>query len=331
MKRFLFSSIFAVIATLPANQAMANSSLQPIEPQQKLIDSLVNEHQFERQFIEQTFANAKPNQRIITLMSKPAEGKPWHQYRNIFLKSKRIEQGKVFLQEHQAILHEAEEKYGVPPEVITAIIGVETYYGRQKGSFNVFDALYTLGYYYPESKPNRERRSKFFRKELVNFLNLARQQNWDITKVQGSYAGAMGYGQFMPSSYLSYARDYELDGRIDLFENPKDAIVSVANYFKAHGWQAGKAVAQPFESQKASELAQSSLKLKHPVLDFAQHTKLPEAISATTKAGVFAFDKDADQQEYLLAFDNFYTITRYNHSRLYARAVWELAEAIKSK
>lgn len=331
MKRFLFTSILTAMAAMLACEVTASAKVQPIEPQQLMIESLVNEHNFERAAIEKMFAQAKPNQKIIKLMSKPAEGKPWYEYRNIFLKPKRIKQGKEFLQKHKAILEQAEQEYGVAPEVVTAIIGVETYYGRQKGGFNVFDALYTLGYYYPESKPNRERRAQFFRKELVNFLNLARQQNWDIAQVKGSYAGAMGYGQFMPSSYLAYARDYEMDGRIDLFENPKDAIVSVANYFKAHGWQSGKPVAQPFDSKTAKEFAQSSLRLERPVLDFAEHTQLPETISASTKAGVFAFETDANNHDYLLAFDNFYTITRYNHSRLYARAVWELAEAIKQQ
>jgi len=330
VKVLFFSSVISICAAVSFS-TFATTELKPIVDSKDLVEQLVKEYQFEREFVNQTLSKAKVNQKIIKLMSKPAEGLPWYKYRNIFLKSKRIDLGVEFLNKHSEVLAEAEKKYGVPAEIITAIIGVETYYGRQKGGFNVLDALYTLGYYYPEEKANRDKRAKFFRKELVNFFNLSRQQNWDMLEIKGSYAGAMGYGQFMPSSYLAYADDFELDGKIDLFENPHDAIVSVANYFKKHGWQQGKAVALPIERDSVKNSAQESLKLTESAMTFAGVVKLPEQLDGDSKAGLFAFDASEDNLDHLLVFDNFYAITRYNHSKLYARAVWELSQEIKSK
>ena len=201
-----------------------------------LIDELVEEQGFDRGELQQVFASAERQQTILEAIARPAEKtKPWHEYRNIFLTDKRERQGREFFAQHRATLARAEHETGVPAEIIVAIIGVETYYGRITGSYRVIDALSTLAFDYP-------RRSTFFTKELKNYLQLTHEQGFDPLAMKGSYAGAMGYGQFMPSSYRSYAVDFDDDGQIDIWNNPVDAIGSVANYFKRHGWRPGEPV-----------------------------------------------------------------------------------------
>ena len=202
----------------------------------EFVEKMVSEHDFEKKYVLDLLAKAKQQQSILDAISRPAEKtKKWHEYRNIFLGEKRINQGVEFWKENEATLNTASEKYGVPQEIIVAIIGVETRYGRHAGKYRVLDSLATLGFDYP-------RRAKFFRGQLEQFLLLAREQDLDPEVLVGSYAGAMGYGQFIPSSYRHYAVDFDGDGVADIWNNPVDAIGSVANYFAEHHWKTGAPV-----------------------------------------------------------------------------------------
>ena len=202
------------------------------EMSDEVISTLVKEHGFERDYVIEILKNAKKQQSIIDRISKPAEFTiTWDAYSNIFIEEKRIENGKKFIQENLVTLEKAEKEFGVPKEIITAILGIETRYGKIQGNDRVLDSLSTLGFDYP-------RRADFFRSELIKFFILTRENNLDIYSVKGSYAGAMGYGQFISSSYLAYAIDYDGDSYIDLFGSKKDAIGSIANYLSIHGWNA---------------------------------------------------------------------------------------------
>tara|TARA_R110002110_G_C13470513_1_gene720778 strand:- start:11618 stop:12619 length:1002 start_codon:yes stop_codon:yes gene_type:complete len=296
----------------------------------KLIDEMVQEEGFEREALLKVFADAERQEGILEAIARPAEKtKPWFEYRQIFMTDKRIAQGAEFYATHRDTLLRAEREMGVPAAMIVAIIGVETLYGRITGGYRVIDALSTLAFDYP-------RRSPFFTKELKNYLVLTRQQGFDPLVLKGSYAGAMGYGQFMPSSYLSYAIDFDGDAVIDIWNNPVDAIGSVANYFKAHGWQSGGPVV--FAADAPADLAddwfvqkRSDLKPVRTVADFAEagivarETLPPEAMATAMK-----FELE-EGYEYWVGLHNFYVITRYNHSAMYAMSVYQLSQAIAER
>jgi membrane-bound lytic murein transglycosylase B len=329
IKKIVGSACFIGLLGLQVNATSVVKTSKPIVDPKTVINELVEKYQFDRTYVEASFAELKPNQKIIKLMTTPAEGKPWYKYRPIFLQDKRISEGVKFMQEHKSTLDKVSSETGVPAEIITAIIGVETYYGRIKGNFSVLDALYTLGFHYPSKKSNRNKRAAFFRKELVHYFRLAKEQDWDITAIKGSYAGAMGYGQFMPSSYNAYAKDFENDGRKNLIGNPRDAIASVANYFIAHGWQKDMPVAELLLVNTKHSRTQKSLKLKQDAKTFVDISSTVKTLPAKHKAGVFSYDSSETAKDQLLAFENFYTITRYNHSSMYARVVWELSQELK--
>ncbi len=260
---------------------------------------------------------------IIKTMTKPYESKPWWQYRNLFITTSRIDAGLKFFLEHEAVLRRAQQEMGVPPEIICAIIGVETFYGRNMGTWSVLDALYTLGFNYPP-------RESYFSKEFANFVKLARREGWDLQSVKGSYAGAMGMGQFMPSSYLSYAIDFDGDGHVDLFANPVDAIGSVANYFKAHGWKAGQGIYYPalVPADQAQALMDKEWKLTGREL-YATGARTSEILPADTSMRLFSYKLQDGSIGYGVGLNNFNTILKYNKSPLYARAVYELSEFIR--
>ena len=286
--------------------------------------------------IDATLAQAQVRDPIIAAMSRPAERvKPWNEYRPMFISQARIEGGKKFLAQHREELMRVQNRTGVPAEVIVAIIGVETSYGGNTGSYRVLDALYTLAFNYPRSgdpaKLEREvRRELFFRDELARLFALARDEKLDITAIKGSYAGAMGMGQFMPSSYLDFAVDGNGDGRRDLFTSYDDVFSSIANYFvKKGGWVRGGPVAVPATLQAGrepfnptewaptwtlSELAQRGYQPSVPVP--AGLTATPVTLEGSTG------------RQYWLGFQNYYAITRYNLSKMYAMAVFQLSQAI---
>src|SRR5690606_15071968 len=263
--------------------------------------------------------------------ARPAERtKTWAEYRPIFVTDKRIAGGIEFWKKHQDTLNRAAQTYHVPAEIIVAIIGVETRYGQQAGNYRVIDALATLGFDYPP-------RSAFFYKELEQFLLLEEYAHIDIETTKGSYAGAMGFGQFIPSSYRHYAVDFNHDGKIDLLNDPVDAIGSVANYFHKHGWKPGEPVAgRAFFDNAHLDMKHlenmidiEGLLPKYKIKDFKKYGLVTnEHFDVHEKASAYKLQgKDVD--EYWLCLDNFYVITRYNHSRLYAMSVFQLSEMLK--
>jgi membrane-bound lytic murein transglycosylase B len=321
--RLLRTALSVCIITY-AVSAVAGYSTQP--QVQIFIDDMSEKHGFSKAELTRVFEQAERRDDIIELMSKPAEKKlKWFEYRKIFLTESRIEGGVAFWKQHADILARAETEFGVDPQVLVAIIGVETRYGSNTGRHRVLDALSTLAFDYPP-------RSKFFTGELEQFLVLAREENIDMFTARGSYAGAMGYGQFIPSSYRNYAVDFDANGERDLWDSPMDIIGSVANYFRVHGWEQGAPVAIPAEVTGNSYQMVLDLGYKpNTVLDALRH----DGITPTTPmaddhvAALIAFQQQ-DGPEYWLGFNNFYVITRYNHSPLYAMAVFQLSEEIRA-
>lgn len=292
-----------------------------------LVDELVAEQDFEREQLLEVFSSAQRQESILKAISRPAEkSKPWYEYREIFLNKKRLEQGLEFYREHRATLQRAELETGVPAQIIVAIIGVETYYGRVAGSYRVIDALSTLAFDYPP-------RSEFFTSELKSYLVLTRQQGFDPLALKGSYAGAMGYGQFMPSSFLAYAVDFDGDEVADIWNNPVDAIGSVANYFKAHGWRNGETVVvgATVKGEVPEDWfvhGRKNLRPDHTVAQFASvGVVADEEIDPEALASAMKFELE-NGFEYWLGLHNFYVITRYNHSAMYAMSVYELSRQI---
>ena len=289
------------------------------------IEELIQQHDFSRPELEEVLAAAERRQDIIDLMRRPAERRlNWHEYRKIFLDEQRIAGGVEFWQQNQATLERAEKEYGVAPEVIVAIIGVETRYGRVTGRHRVVDALMTLAFDYPP-------RASFFRKELTQFLLLAREEGKNPTSLTGSYAGAMGFGQFIPSSYRNYAVDFDRDGVRDIWQNRTDAIGSVANYFSRHGWRGAAQVTLPVqlkaETEQLLDIANQSLKPTHSVAEMAEMGVNVDGLDPEARVLLLRL-LGGDKPEYWLGFDDFYVITRYNHSRLYAMAVYQLGQEI---
>ena len=289
------------------------------------IEELIQQHDFSRPELEEVLAAAERRQDIIDLMRRPAERRlNWHEYRKIFLDEQRIAGGVEFWQQNQATLERAEKEYGVSPEVIVAIIGVETRYGRVTGRHRVVDALMTLAFDYPP-------RASFFRKELTQFLLLAREEGKNPTSLTGSYAGAMGFGQFIPSSYRNYAVDFDRDGVRDIWQNRTDAIGSVANYFSRHGWRGAAQVTLPVqlkaETEQLLDIANQSLKPTHSVAEMAEMGVIVDGLDPEARVLLLRL-LGGDKPEYWLGFDDFYVITRYNHSRLYAMAVYQLGQEI---
>jgi len=268
----------------------------------EVIDELVNEHGFEESYVINVLKQAKKRKTALNSVARPAEKtKTWDDYRAIFLKKKRISDGKKFIQNNITVLERAEKEFGVPKEVITAILGVETDYGNIMGSYRVIDSLTTLGFDDP-------RRSKFFKSELIQFFILTRENNLDILKVKGSYAGAMGYGQFISSSYRAYAIDFDGDGYVDLFNSLEDAIGSTANYLKRHGWKKEGSIVTRVYPNNVRKF-------------YKPHESLTQFIPLT-------FTENGEELHFV-GDDNFRAIARYNISDVYAMAVYYLSEEFK--
>ncbi|WP_111978044.1 lytic murein transglycosylase B [Algibacillus agarilyticus] len=269
---------------------------------------------------------ANKDQTVLDAMAKPWEAKPWHQYAPIFLTEKRTQAGVKFWQKHRLTLDRVEKELGVDAAIVVAIIGVETLYGYYKGKYSALDSLYTLGFYHKS-------RGKFFRKELAELMVLAEDEQFSVTDIKSSYAGAMGWGQFMPSSYRYYAVDFDGDGKRDLFNNEVDAIGSVGNYFKKHRWQFGQPVAfkARVTGNEHKAILSRNLKPKRIISDILSQGVFVNADINTQDKGHLIKLKGATEDEYWLTLQNFYVISRYNHSPLYSMAVYQLSEAIKAE
>ncbi len=289
-------------------------------------EKMSQEYGFDRTEVELLLGEAEKKQTIIDAMNRPAEKvKPWKDYRKIFISEKRIVEGAQFWRDNRKALQRAEQEYGVDAEILVAIIGVETFYGRIKGNWRVLDALSTLAFDYPK-------RSKFFTRQLEEFLLLCREQGLNPRDVTGSYAGAMGYGQFIPSSYRSFAVDFDGDGKADIWNNTTDAIGSVANYFARHQWKLGEPVITPARVEKGyDEALLNKLKLEKTLDDLKKLGFIPEDdLPGNLKAIPLRLEAKRGT-EFWLGLPNFYSITRYNHSHLYAMAVYELSQLIAKR
>ena len=330
--------LIAPLLLLLASAAFAQPAATPrADPAQRaaFVADTAQKYGLEPAQVEAWLDRSNYRQSIVDAMSRPAESvKTWKQYRPIFIVDRRITEGRAFLARHREQLAKVEADTGVPAEIIVAIIGVETSYGGNTGSYPVLDALYTLAFFYPVSgKPDQvEReamRTKFFRDELAQVMLLAKEENLDLATLKGSYAGAMGYGQFMPSSYRAYARDGDGDGRRDLFGSLPDVFASVANYFVAHGWQKGEpVVALATQAPGAEPFKPDTLEAKYSLAELGEKGYRPATAQGhDLKATLVTFDGN-DGIEHWLGFRNFYAITRYNRSPMYAMAVYQLSREI---
>lgn len=295
---------------------------------QQFIDKMVNKHGFDRQQLQEILSQAKRLDSVLRLMDnqapttsvKPPSGPngAWLRYRKKFITPDNVQNGVVFWNQYEDALNRAWQVYGVPPEIIVGIIGVETRWGRVMGKTRILDALATLSFNYP-------RRAEYFSGELETFLLMARDEQDDPLNLKGSFAGAMGYGQFMPSSYKQYAVDFSGDGHINLWD-PVDAIGSVANYFKAHGWVKGDQVAVMANGQAPG--LPNGFKTKYSISQLAAAGLTPQQpLGNHQQASLLRLDVGTGYQ-YWYGLPNFYTITRYNHSTHYAMEVWQLGQAV---
>jgi len=317
---FLFS-----VLLLTTNTSYANGDYMSYPAMQRFIQHMV-ETGFSKNYLVQTFSNIKRDERILELVNSPAEGKPWSKYRPIFLTEDRIRTGLGFWNRHEAAIKAASQQFGVDPEIIVAIIGVETFYGRNTGKHNVLRSLTTLAMDFPK-------REQFYTSELKNYLQFIREEKINNpATLTGSYAGAMGLGQFISSSYRNYAVDFNRDGHKDLW-HPDDAIGSVANYFARHGWQNGGDVTVPARilgNSYGNIVNTKAIKPVNTLSELKQHgVKLQGALNSK-RVSLLQLE-GANGLEYWVTGDNFYVITRYNHSPKYAMAVIQLAWEIKRR
>ncbi len=287
---------------------------------------IAKRHDLDADWVRALLGEAEREDKILDAIAKPAEKKPWHEYRPIFLTDDRIDGGVRFWRENAAALTEAERRHGVDSAIIVAIIGVETRYGKNTGRYRVLDALATLGFGYPP-------RADFFRSELENFLVLAREAGVDPRTAQGSYAGAMGMPQFMPSSYRRFAVDQDGNGRIDLWQSIPDVVGSVAHYLAGHQWERSAPVAVPatVDGTQWRSLDDGTAEPRHQLSGLRASGVTPgRTVEGDPAATLLTYD-DGATGEHWIVFRNFHAITRYNRSVLYAMAVHQLAEAIRER
>lgn len=326
-------SVFAglLVFSSPAfssDPEVANTDSTPIDfikrsEVREFIQSMHDRHGFDMAQLQQWFSQVHPRPDIIESISNPAEARPWYYYRKIFLTDTRIRGGIEFWNQHAELLARAEQESGVPARILVAILGVETLYATRFGKHPVLESLTTLAFDYPK-------RANFFRSELEQFLLLAREEQVDPLQLRGSYAGAMGGPQFISSSFRRFAVDFDKDGKRDIWGNPADMIGSVANYFQKHGWQTGMPIATmaTVTGDRYPEILDIGLKPKQRVSVLQEYGITPkQPIDGDLQAALISLETE-NGNEYWLGMQNFYVITRYNHSALYAMAVYQLSEAI---
>lgn len=318
----LLLSLLCAVTSLSAYADYADHDDAPA-----FIQRMVEQHGFTAAEVRKVLGQAEKQGSVLKAMQRPAEkALPWHKYQALFIKNDRIDRGADFMREHRTTLQAAEEKFGVPAETIVAIIGVETWYGRNVGSYRVLDALATLAFDYPP-------RADFFRSELEQFLVMCREEKITPTNPVGSYAGAMGLPQFMPSSFRHYAVDFNGNGRRDLWNETEDVIGSVANYLASRGWRRGEAIASQakgsFDTSNHFEF--SRLEPLNRFGDIsARGVRVDLAVLPDAPAGVLELE-GRNGDEYWVALKNFFVITTYNRSPMYAMAVFQLSQAVKAK
>ena len=352
-----FAAVLAAVTALPSAAATRHATAHPSAAGSRnaaassgsgyerraevrgFIDALVRDDGFSRKTLTRWFRDVRYQAKIIEAMDRPIAAPPkWFEYASQFLTPERIDGGVAFWRAHADALARAERDFGVPPAIIVAIVGVETFYGRNVGRYRVIDALSTLAFDYP-------RRASFFRGELRDFLLLAREERFSPLVPKGSFAGAFGVPQFMPGSVHEYAIDYDGDGRIDLWQSGDDAVGSVANYLARHDWIRGqpiwtKAVVAPSQRDAALRRLDGGISERRPLAawndDGIAAARVPDPMSPEP-VGLLSLeippdaDSDVDGQDLRVVFPNFYVITRYNKSRLYAAAVASLAEAVRAE
>jgi len=324
MKKIIFILGFMIAPVVSALE-ITNGDYQGRADVAAFVQRMVANSDYSEQELVDLFSQVVKQEHLFEQLDKPAEKElQWYQYRPIFIKQKRISQGVEFWRQHRQLLADVRDKMGVPEEIIVAIIGVESFYGIYRGNDPVFDSLVTLSFDYP-------RRAKFFTQELEQFLLLVREQGFDARSLRGSYAGAMGMPQFIASSYRGYAIDFDGDGRINLFDSVADIAGSVANYFVKHGWQRGGRVARPLaviENNSIDEI-EPGVKPTYQWQELRQKgLESRFEIDAETPVALVRLEQQG-YPEYWVGFQNFYVITRYNHSELYAMAVYQLAKLIR--
>ena len=311
-----------LIITLFASQSLYSDYSENDETVE-FIDYMVQKHGYEKSYLEAIFQRAKYQERVVRIMNRQPEGTmTWERYRGIMVNESRISAGKEFIKSHKQDLKRAEKIYGVPAEIIASIIGIETRYGRIKGNIRVIDSLSTLAFDYP-------RRSKFFKVQLEEFLLLSREENFDLEAIEGSIAGAMGYGQFMPDSYRDYAVDFDNDGVRDILNNPVDAIGSVANFLNKKGkWKPNVPIAMRAKAISEVKEITSSFKPYMTEIELGKFgLEATEIIPSNLKFVPISLNLE-DGYEYWLGFDNYQSISRYNRSKLYVMAVFEFSNSL---
>ncbi|MGH8649821.1 MAG: lytic murein transglycosylase B, partial [Burkholderiales bacterium] len=316
--------LLLVVAMLP--HAHASAATGQLAPEvEAFIQEMVQKHRFSDDSLRKLFARVEPNPAVISAISAPLTALPWYQFRSRYVDAVRINGGLKFWQEHAATLARARREFGVPEEVIVATIGVESIYGRNTGRFGVLEALTMLAFNYPP-------RAQRFRSELEHYLLLAREARFDAMRVKGSYAGAIGIPQFLPSSYRRYAVDFDGDGRRDLVNSVADAIGSVANYYRSHGWREGQIIAVPAEvdADGASALIELGIKPRLKVSEMLRRgVSLAAPVEEEPEVALITAESETGPS-YWLGLHNFYVITRYNRSVNYAMVVYELARELRA-
>lgn len=322
--RHLQQLVCMIVILCSANSSLAGMAvLSNRYDVNQYIQSISSQYNFNPPWLASIFNNAELRPELLKMIKSPKEAIPWYQYRAFFITPTRVQLGVEFWNKHEKTLEKAQKEYGVPADIIVAIIGVETQYGQNTGKYRVIDTLTTLAFYNNARQP-------FFKNELTQYLLLTRDQNRDPLAIRGSYAGAIGLPQFMPSSYRNFAVSANGNSP-DLMNNHDDAILSVANYFKQHGWQTGQPVTVPanVKGDQYKTILNGKLKPQYSLKLLAQKGITPEEkLPENMQACLLRFE-DKNKPEYWVGFNNFYVISRYNSSFRYSMAVYQLALAIE--